>query len=209
MKTSLQTIPEGYRIGGRRECARPMLAWCPHCDEFANMVTVGEASALAKVPSYVIHRWIEAGTVHYSDSLEGPVLICLNSIASKESEVVPEDTNPLTCPGNDGKYERLGRQAEVDWGIQTEAYPQRHNKEWGLNEGALNKLLALLDSDPERAGEKYEKIRRKLITFFECRGCASPADQADETIDRVTRRVDEGQPITAEDIPRYFYGVAR
>ena len=79
--------------------------------------------------------------------------------------------------------------------------------EWELTGAAFERLLGLLDADRERAGEKYELARRKLMAFFEARGSESPADHADETINRAARKVAEGEQV--EDINRYFYGVAR
>jgi DNA-directed RNA polymerase specialized sigma24 family protein len=76
-----------------------------------------------------------------------------------------------------------------------------------LTQSAFDRLLAALDADRERAGEKYERIRQKLVTFFECRAAPSPDDEADETISRVARRLEEGEHI--EHLPAYFYGVAR
>lgn len=83
----------------------------------------------------------------------------------------------------------------------------RKNK-WVLTEPALHKLLAWLDADPGRAGQKYEDIRRSLILFFESRGCLTAQDQTDETIDRVTRRIDEGVDVRTDNRFLYFYGVA-
>ncbi len=78
---------------------------------------------------------------------------------------------------------------------------------WGLTEDALGKLLAALDGDRERAGEKYEQLRRGLVYFFECRGCTFPEDHADETINRVARKLAGGEEI--RDPFSYVYGVAR
>jgi len=80
-------------------------------------------------------------------------------------------------------------------------------KRWTLTQEALERLLATLDADRERAGQRYENMRRKLIEFFEARGSNSPADHADETINRVARRLDEGESV--QDLSAYFYGVAR
>lgn len=80
-------------------------------------------------------------------------------------------------------------------------------KEWSLNQPAFDKLLAHLDADRERAGEEYETIRRKLVRFFEWRGSAFPEDHADQVINRVARKFDEGEEI--RDLKNYFYGVAR
>ncbi|MFY9573899.1 MAG: hypothetical protein WAV20_21080, partial [Blastocatellia bacterium] len=54
---------------------------------------------------------------------------------------------------------------------------------------------------------KYEVIRRKLLRFFEWRGSVFPEDHADEVINRVAKRIDEGEEI--RDLKNYFYGVAR
>jgi len=76
-----------------------------------------------------------------------------------------------------------------------------------LSKDALEKLLFHLDEDRERAGEKYETLRLGLIRFFEWRGCAFSEDHADETIDRVARRVVQGEEI--RNIHNYTAGVAR
>jgi DNA-directed RNA polymerase specialized sigma24 family protein len=73
----------------------------------------------------------------------------------------------------------------------------------------FNRLLDFLDRDRELAGRKYETIQRKLVKFFEYGRCASPEELADTTIDRVTRRLVEGEEIRATDPSVYFYGVAR
>jgi DNA-directed RNA polymerase specialized sigma24 family protein len=81
--------------------------------------------------------------------------------------------------------------------------------DWTLTEHALEKLLRQFDADRDLAGAKYEKLRQKLITFFECRGCRGAEDCADETINRVARRLDEGETIQAPEPLWYFLGVAR
>ncbi len=82
-------------------------------------------------------------------------------------------------------------------------------KHWVLTQEAFDKLLACLDPERERAAEIYEQIRNSLITFFECRGSFIPENQADETINRVARRLAEGKEIYVENPATYFYGVAR
>jgi RNA polymerase sigma factor (sigma-70 family) len=78
-----------------------------------------------------------------------------------------------------------------------------------LTETGFKRLLDSLDSDREIAGQKYERIQRKLVAFFEWRGCTAAEDLADKTIDRVTRRLIEGEEIRAKDPSIYFYAVAR
>jgi DNA-directed RNA polymerase specialized sigma24 family protein len=79
--------------------------------------------------------------------------------------------------------------------------------EWSLTSGALAKFLACLDSDRERAGEKYENLRLTLSKFFDWRGARFPEEYADETLNRVIRRIDEGA--TIQDIAQFCHGVAR
>lgn len=81
-------------------------------------------------------------------------------------------------------------------------------KDWALTEDAFNRLLGYLDADRERAGEKYEQIRQKLTKLFKWRGCSSPEECADRTLDRVARRIEQGCELHVENPYVYFHGVA-
>lgn len=82
-------------------------------------------------------------------------------------------------------------------------------KDRSVNREAFDQMLAWLDSDRERAGEKYEEIRCGLIKIFVCQGCSDPEGLADETIDRVIHKVPEIAPSYAGNPALYFSGVAR
>ena len=82
------------------------------------------------------------------------------------------------------------------------------NKDWELSQEDFDALLDWLDSDREQAALKYEKIRRSLIKIFTGRGCVEPEDLADETINRVTTRLNEIKKDFSGDPALYFYGVA-
>ena len=82
------------------------------------------------------------------------------------------------------------------------------NKNWSLSQEAFDALLDWLDSDREQAGIKYEQIRSRLIKIFTGRGCVDPEDLSDETINRVTRKLNEIQDEFTGDRARYFFGVA-
>lgn len=76
----------------------------------------------------------------------------------------------------------------------------------------FDELLGWLHPDDrDHAGRKYEDIRRRLIRIFIHRGCLTPEDLADETINRVARKVHEIRAgYNPDDDPAlYFYGVAR
>jgi RNA polymerase sigma factor (sigma-70 family) len=81
-------------------------------------------------------------------------------------------------------------------------------KNWVLSQESFDALLEWLDSNREQAGIKYEEIRRRLIKIFTGRGCADSEDLADETINRVTSKLDEIEDEFTGDRARYFYGVA-
>jgi DNA-directed RNA polymerase specialized sigma24 family protein len=76
-----------------------------------------------------------------------------------------------------------------------------------LTGAAFAKLLECLDADRERAGEKYEDLRRTLLRFFEWRGAPFPEEHTDETLDRVARKLDAG--VEVQNLGGYCYEVAR
>src|SRR5262245_3587280 len=76
-----------------------------------------------------------------------------------------------------------------------------------LDRQDFDRLLRWLDPDRERAGAIYEKIRWRLIAVLAARGCAAAEELADETIDRVSRRVADIQETYAGDPAIYFLGV--
>lgn len=78
----------------------------------------------------------------------------------------------------------------------------------GLTQEPFDLLLAWLDPDREKAGEKYEKIRIRLIKIFTCRSCIDAEGLADRTINRVSSRVADISSTYQGDPALYFYGVA-
>jgi len=70
-------------------------------------------------------------------------------------------------------------------------------------------LLVWLDPDPNRAAEKYELIRRRLIWFYLNRQCNMAEDLTDETINRVARKPKEWKDEYKGDPVSYFYAVAK
>jgi RNA polymerase sigma factor (sigma-70 family) len=78
-----------------------------------------------------------------------------------------------------------------------------------IDETKFEKMLLWLDTDREAAGRKYESIRRRLIYIFRGRRCFSPEDLADETIDRVTQKIEKLADSYQGDPAPYFFSVAR
>jgi RNA polymerase sigma factor (sigma-70 family) len=73
----------------------------------------------------------------------------------------------------------------------------------------FGRLLRWLDPVHEKAAQRYERIRRKLIQMFALRGFVDAEDLADKTIDRVARRAPDIMETYVGDPAAYFYGVAR
>ena len=71
----------------------------------------------------------------------------------------------------------------------------------------LDKLLARFSPDRNEAAQQYELMRNRLVRFFERRSCPVAEDLADIVINRVARRIDEGQNIL--NLTGYSLEVAR
>jgi DNA-directed RNA polymerase specialized sigma24 family protein len=72
---------------------------------------------------------------------------------------------------------------------------------------ALEGLLARLAPERDAAGLEYGRLHRRLLAFFESHGSAEPGRDADETLDRLARKLREGHVI--RDVPAYLHGLAR
>jgi DNA-directed RNA polymerase specialized sigma24 family protein len=81
------------------------------------------------------------------------------------------------------------------------------NKEWILTQESFDAMLSWLAPDREQAGQRYEIIRHRLIKIFTCRGCLESEELADETINRVARKMKEIKDDYRGDPALYFYGV--
>ena len=80
-----------------------------------------------------------------------------------------------------------------------------------MSQNNFDRLLEWLGPDREKAAEKYEGIRLRLIRSYVCGGCGDDAeDLADRTIDRVIRKLEKGEvpePYIGEKA-HYFLGCA-
>jgi RNA polymerase sigma factor (sigma-70 family) len=78
-----------------------------------------------------------------------------------------------------------------------------------LTHTELFNLLSWLDPDAEKAGKRYELIRRGLIKMFTCRGCFEADELADETINRVAAKAESLKESYSGNPAQYFFGVAK
>lgn len=80
-------------------------------------------------------------------------------------------------------------------------------QKWSLTQEAFDGLMASMGPDRDTAADRYLEIRRNLVRLFEWRGCSTPDEYADETINRCARKIGEGEHI--RDLATYSIGVAR
>ena len=83
------------------------------------------------------------------------------------------------------------------------------DKSRSTDRGAFRKFLDWLDLGIDSKGERYLEIRRRLVQYFDRKNCALPDELADETLNRVTRRLAEEGEIKGVTPAHYCYLVAR
>ena len=71
-------------IRRRRKVLR---AWCAACAEKVEMVTADEAAVAASVDLGTVHCWVKACAVHFRETPEGLLFVCLNSLYSLPYDV--------------------------------------------------------------------------------------------------------------------------
>lgn len=82
-------------------------------------------------------------------------------------------------------------------------------KEWALTARAFHGLLDWLDEGVSSDGLKYLEMRRRLVAYFDRKNCPAPDALADETLNRVARRLEEEGVIETDTPARYCYTTAR
>jgi DNA-directed RNA polymerase specialized sigma24 family protein len=82
-------------------------------------------------------------------------------------------------------------------------------RRWQLTATAFERFLRTLDPDRDRAAVAYEALRERISGLFEWWGAPRAAELADETLDRVARKVEEGAVIAEGSLGAYVRGVAR
>ena len=82
-------------------------------------------------------------------------------------------------------------------------------KNWTLNTAAFNKFLAWLDGGVDSEGRNYLEIRERLVSFFDRKNCLNADELADETLNRVARRLEEEGKIESETPAKFCYITAK
>lgn len=78
-----------------------------------------------------------------------------------------------------------------------------------ISKELFDALLEWLHPDREKAAERYETIHAGLVRIFVSKGVSDAGHAADETMDRVMKRLPELRATYVGDPVKYFHGVAR
>ena len=82
-----------------------------------------------------------------------------------------------------------------------------HLDNWKLTDAAFNKLLVCLSPDREEAANRYETPAPKADSRWPIKPHPTAEDHADEIINRVARKIDEGAVVP--NVFAYAFGVAK
>jgi DNA-directed RNA polymerase specialized sigma24 family protein len=80
---------------------------------------------------------------------------------------------------------------------------------WSLTADTFERLLEALDPDRERAAVAYERLRDRTVGLLRWWGSPAAEQLADDTLDRVARKLLEGAQIRPGSLGAYVRGVAR
>ena len=80
---------------------------------------------------------------------------------------------------------------------------------WSLSESSFNSFLNWLDDGEASDGQRYLEMRDRLVWYFDRKNCLNADDLADETLNRVARRLEEEGSIKTDTPAKYCYTVAR
>ncbi len=81
--------------------------------------------------------------------------------------------------------------------------------DWVLTQSAFHRFLDWLDGGAPSSGHRYLGIRDRLVVYFDRKNCLFPEELADETLNRVTRRLEEEGAIESDSPLHYCYIIAR
>jgi DNA-directed RNA polymerase specialized sigma24 family protein len=76
-----------------------------------------------------------------------------------------------------------------------------------LQRESFDSLLRALHPDRHAASEEYERLRIRLVRFFDWQGALEPERLADISLDRLAMKLERGEQIL--DLRNYLHGIAR
>jgi len=72
---------ESERVVWFRKHRVKTTAWCPECGKQTRMFSTDEAALISQFSTRDICRFAEAGRIHFTETPEGLLLVCLKSLS--------------------------------------------------------------------------------------------------------------------------------
>ena len=82
MKRRTEITIETKKITFIRRVGGVTRAWCSLCEKRVEMVTAHEAAILFRLSERVIHKMVDDGKLHFTETAEGLLLICIDSFTA-------------------------------------------------------------------------------------------------------------------------------
>lgn len=83
------------------------------------------------------------------------------------------------------------------------------NQDWEPNEKSFQAFLNWLNRGANSDGQRYLEVRQRLELYFDRKNCVAPSKLADETLNRVIRKLEESGDINGVAPLQYCYSVAK
>src|SRR5262245_62707894 len=89
-KRTAVAIHQFYVVRQQNHAAPAVCSQCPVA--IASLVAPDEAAVVTGISTRAIYRWVEAGVIHFQETANGSVLVCLNSLpAAIDANAFSED----------------------------------------------------------------------------------------------------------------------
>lgn len=73
-------------------------SWCAQCEAQVTRVTPETAATLTHLSRRAIYRWLETGQLHFTESADGCVAVCLNSLMNLKPNDKPANSGFTAIP---------------------------------------------------------------------------------------------------------------
>ena len=83
-KKTAVAIHQFYVVRQQKNAAPAVCHQCPVA--IASLVAPDEAAVVTGIGTRVIYRWVEEGVIHFRETSNGSLLVCLNSFARAAAE---------------------------------------------------------------------------------------------------------------------------
>ena len=93
-KTRTEKIVEIHEFYAIRTASGSLPVLCAECSQGdAIMLAPDHASLLSHVPTRMIYRLVETGSIHYREAPNGSVVVCVRSLVAARNQVTGTNDN--------------------------------------------------------------------------------------------------------------------